>query len=153
MPRLELCGAVIISKLLDYCRQVLEIPINQTYAWTDSTVVLSWVRGNPRRFKPFVGNRVAGIMDQIPPERWRHVPSTTNPADCASRGLYPQELANYELWWNGPSWLLQSSSDWPATPTLTDRPEPSEEKTSFEGLGLVSLAVITDLPLLVRMHF
>ena len=70
MPRLELCGTVIIARLLDYCRKVLEIPVNNTYAWTDSTVVLSWVRGNPRRFKPFVGNRVAGIMDLIPPERW-----------------------------------------------------------------------------------
>ena len=29
MPRLELCGAVIVSRLLD-CRQVLEIPINNT---------------------------------------------------------------------------------------------------------------------------
>ena len=110
-----------------------------------------WVRGNPRRFKPFVGNRVAGIMDQIPPERWRHVPSATNPADSASRGLYPQELADYDLWWNGPSWLFQLRSDWPATPTLADKPEPSEEKASSEGLGLISLAVITDLPLLERV--
>ena len=70
MPRLDLCGAVIVSKLLDYCRQVLEIPINNTYAWTDSTVVLSWVWGNPRRLKPFVGNHVTGIMDHIPPEQW-----------------------------------------------------------------------------------
>ena len=44
MPRLELCGAVIVSRFLDYCRHVLEIPINSMYAWTDSTVVLSWVR-------------------------------------------------------------------------------------------------------------
>ena len=70
MPQLELCCAVIVSRLLNYCRQVLEIPINNTYAWTDCTVVLSWVLGNPRRFKPFVRNRVAGIMDLIPPERW-----------------------------------------------------------------------------------
>ena len=59
IPRLELCGAVIVSRPLDYCRQVLEIPINNTYAWTDSTVVLSWVRGNPRQFKRFIGNCVA----------------------------------------------------------------------------------------------
>ena len=76
----------------------IEIPIDSTYAWMDSTVVLSWVRANPRRFKPFIGNRVAGIMDQIPPERWRHIPGVTNPADFASIGLYPQELANYDLW-------------------------------------------------------
>ncbi len=50
----------------------------------------------------FVGNRVAQIMELIPPERWGHVLSADNPADCASRGLYP---AAHTLWWNGPEWL------------------------------------------------
>ena len=147
MPRLELhvCSTVIVARLLDYCQKVLEVPTSNTYAWTDSTVVLSWVRGNPRQFKPFVGNRVAEIMDLIPPERWRHVPGVTNPADSTSRGPYPKELADYGLWWNGPSWLLQRPSHWPETPALEDEPEPSEEKASSEKL---SLAVITDLLLL-----
>ena len=80
------------------------------------------------------------------------MPSTTNPGDCLSRGLYPRELTDYELWSNGLSWLLQSPFDWPVTPTLlTNRLKASEEKTSSEGLGLVSLAVITDLPLLERI--
>ena len=48
MPRLEQCGIVMVSRLLDYCRHVLEIPINSMYAWTDSTVEFSWVWGNPR---------------------------------------------------------------------------------------------------------
>ena len=89
-------------------------------------------------------------MDLTPPpsERWRHVPRVTNPGDSSSRGLYQQELADHGLWWNGPSGLLQPPSHWPETPALADKPEPSEEKASSEGLGIVSLAVITDLPLL-----
>ena len=47
MLQLELCGAVIVAWLLDYCQKVFEIPVNNTYAWTDSTVVLIWVRANP----------------------------------------------------------------------------------------------------------
>ena len=90
-------------------------------------------------------------MDQIPPERWQHVPSTTNPAGCAPRGLYSRELTDCKLGWNRPSWLLPSPSDWPVTPILTDRPEPSQEKTSYEGLELVSLVVITDLHVLERI--
>ena len=31
MPRLELCGAVIVARLLDYCQKVLEIPTSNTY--------------------------------------------------------------------------------------------------------------------------
>ena len=90
-------------------------------------------------------------MDLIPPERWQKVPCVTNPDNSASRGLYPQELADHDIWWNGPSWLLQPLSHWPETPALEDKPEPSEEKASSEGLGLVSLAVIMNLPLHERM--
>ena len=111
--------------LLDYFLKVLEISIHNMYAWTDSAVALSWVLGNPRHFKPFISNRVTEFMDLIPLTKWQHVPSTTNPADSTSRGLYPHKLVNHHLWWDGPSWLLQPLSDWPAKPALVDKPEPS----------------------------
>ena len=151
MPRLELCGAVIVARLLDYCQKLLEIPIHNTYAWTNSTVALSWVRGNLRHFKPFVSNRVTETTNLIPPGQRQHIPSTTNTANSASRGLYPHEIVNHHQWWDGPSWLLQPPSDWPATPALAHKPEHSNEKTSDEGLGLVALAIITDLPVLERI--
>ena len=40
----------------------------------------------------------------------------TNPADCASRGLYPSEFLDHTLWWNGPEWLKLPSSEWPKSP-------------------------------------
>ena len=90
IPRLELCGAQLLTKLLCHVKRVLEIiPMSSVIAWTDSTVVLSWLTENPRRFKTYVGNRVSFILDQIPPDRWKHVPGILNPADCASRGLFP----------------------------------------------------------------
>ena len=88
------------------------------------------------------------IMDLIPPEQWRQIPSVTIPADSTFTDLYPHELVGYHLWWDGLSWLLQPLSDWPATPALADRTEPSEEKASAEGLGFISLAIMIDLPLL-----
>lgn len=66
--------------------------MDQVFAWMVSTIVLKWIQGNPHRFKVYVGNRVLQIMDLIPPDRWNHVASTNNPADCTSRGLYPSEL-------------------------------------------------------------
>ena len=103
IPRLELCGALLLAKLLDHARKVLKIPLMDCRAWTDSTVVLSWLTGNPRRFKTFVGNRVSQIIDSIPPDRWKHVAGIENPADCASRGMYPSELIEHRLWWDGQS--------------------------------------------------
>ena len=113
IPRLELCGALVMAQILSQSKDVLKIPLEHTYAWTDSTIVLSWLQGNPRRFKVFIGNRVAQIMDLIPPDRWRHVTSEDNPADCASRGMYPSEILNHKLWWSGPEWLKLNQERWP----------------------------------------
>ena len=59
IPHLKLCSAVILSKILSHVANTLAIPHTNIYAWTDSRVVLGWLQGNPRRFKPFVGNRIA----------------------------------------------------------------------------------------------
>ena len=118
IPRLELCGAKLLTQLLHHTQQALSVPTESVFAWTDSTIVLSWLIGNPCRFKTFVGNRVSHIMQLIPPDRWNHVRSPENPADCASRGLFPSELLDHGLWWNGPDWLRLPSSDWPTQSSL-----------------------------------
>ena len=132
IPRLELCGASLLARLLHHVRQILNIPLSQTYAWTDSTIVLNWLDGSPKRFKTYVGNRISMIMELLPPDRWHHVNGIDNPADCASRGLFPSELLRHPLWWNGPTWLKQSSAEWP-----TQLPLPANE--SFEEEREISL--------------
>ena len=144
IPRLELCGANLLANLLDHIKRVLGIPSDHVYAWTDSTVVLGWLSGNPRRFKMFVGNRVSNVMGLVPPDRWQHVRGDQNPADSASRGLFPSELLEHRLWWDGPEWLYMSKSEWPANPDVP-RVETSEEK----AVSLcASLAAQPALPIL-----
>ena len=70
IPRLELCGAHLLAKLLELVRLTLGLPIESIYAWTDSTIVINWLDGTPRRFKTYVGNRVSFIIDRIPPNGW-----------------------------------------------------------------------------------
>ena len=36
-----------------------------------------------------------------------------NPVDCASHGLYPNQLANHLEGWQGPEWLKQPENQWP----------------------------------------
>ncbi|XP_073946595.1 uncharacterized protein [Choristoneura fumiferana] len=79
IPRLELCGATLAAKLISEVSQVMEIPKENLYAWSDSTIVLAWLKGG----------------------------SKSNPADCASRGLQPKDLIAHPLWWTGPQWLAQ----------------------------------------------
>jgi len=48
IPRLELCGAYLLADLIHHVKEVLHIPSSAVYGWTDSTIVLNWLEGNPR---------------------------------------------------------------------------------------------------------
>ena len=41
--QLELCNSLLVTKLLLHCRKILGVPLESTYAQTDSTVVFSWL--------------------------------------------------------------------------------------------------------------
>ena len=141
ITRLEFCGAVLAMKLLQYASKILGI--DDLYAWPASTVVLAWLQGNPRRFKPFVGNRVSEILSLLPTNVWRHVTSNDNPADPASRGLSPARLLKSHIWWKGPEWLRESEQSWPSTPPIETTLEPAEEK--IMSVVLMSLVDISFL--------
>ena len=78
IPRLELCSAQLLARLLQHAKTIFEV---QVFAWTDSTIVLSWLSGNLKRFKTYIGNRVSSIIGSIPPSRWRHVSGVKNPVN------------------------------------------------------------------------
>lgn len=126
LPRLELCGAHLLSKLLQYCVKKLctHLKFDEVYAWCDSTIVLSWIQTPAYRLKTYVANRVAEIQDVSTPINWRHIASEDNPADCGSRGLSPSHLISHPLWWTGPSWLKTPSTCWPSS-TFIPSPETS----------------------------
>lgn len=115
LPRLELCGAHLLSKLINRIRTDLRISDVQCHAWCDSSIVLHWMRGHPNRLKTFVANRVSDIMERGNIAKWHHVSGKDNPADCATRGLDAEALSMHPLWWNGPSWLSKKSESWPTS--------------------------------------
>ena len=98
IPRLELCGVQVLVKLHCHVKKILDIPVDSIFLWTESTVILGWLTGSLRRFKTYVGNLITFIIDQLPPDRWGHVPGIHNPADGASRGLFPAQLREHHLW-------------------------------------------------------
>lgn len=62
IPRLELCGAVLLTKLLSRCVKALALNSCKIYAWTDSMIVLAWLAACPSRWSTFVANRVSMIQ-------------------------------------------------------------------------------------------
>ncbi|GFW99952.1 integrase catalytic domain-containing protein [Trichonephila clavipes] len=67
IPRLELCGALLLAELISVIRKAL--------------------RTKPAEYE------------------WHHIPGKLNPANCATRGLSPQQLMNADYWWKGPDWI------------------------------------------------
>ena len=116
VPRLELCGAVLLTQLLISTAKTLNISSEHWHAWTDSSIVLAWLDGQPRQFMQYVANRVSFILQATTPQHWQHVPTKENPADCCSRGLMPSELLHFSLWWEGPTWLHQDPVPVPHQP-------------------------------------
>ncbi|XP_059053907.1 uncharacterized protein LOC131848156 [Achroia grisella] len=105
VPRLELCGAVLVTRLLVEVAEVLGIPKKDIRAWTDSTVVLAWLNSHPSKWQTFVANRVSEILSTLDSQQWAHITSGQNPADCASRGVSPSDLWQNTMWFNGPEFL------------------------------------------------
>ncbi|XP_070855517.1 uncharacterized protein [Drosophila suzukii] len=105
LPRLELCAALLLSQLIRSISSGLRHKNITVFAWSDSSIVLSWLSYAPAQLKTFVGNRTSEILKTLPRKAWRHVDSKSNPADCASRGLTAADLIDFHLWWNGPLWL------------------------------------------------
>ncbi|UYV74609.1 hypothetical protein LAZ67_12000264 [Cordylochernes scorpioides] len=105
IPRLELCAALLLATLYDTISNSLCLQIDIVFLWTDSKIVLSWIKSESRHWKPFVGNRIAEVQRLTLHSSWHYVISKDNPADCASRGITPSELVDHSLWWRGPTWL------------------------------------------------
>ena len=58
-----------------------------------------------KRFKVFVGNRVAEIRHHSEPFQWRFVPGKLTPADLASRGAGMEEANKKSIWLNEPAFF------------------------------------------------
>ena len=140
-PQLELCGANLLARLMTTTRQVLEVDIDNTWAYSDSTIVIAWLGAQPKRYCIYSAHRISQTVTLIPTNCWKHVPGTQNPADVVSRGTTAAELLEHHLWWHGPSWLTADPVEFPVQPTeerlakdrkVEEKPEPKPAMAVIE---------------------
>ena len=117
ISRLELCGALLLARLINSVSSYFTAPPKRIFCWSDSQVVLAWLVSQPSRRKVFVANCTSEIASTLPSAHWGHVRTDENPADLASRGTAPASLLHEQLWWRGPAWLIDKWEDWSAPPT------------------------------------
>lgn len=137
LPRLELCAAVLLSRLVQKVRLSFNSLTFDTHLWSDSTIALCWIKSDPARWHVFVANRVAEIQDLTSKEKWRHVSSDDNPADLVSRGVEPQALQEARIWWYGPEWLCLPECQWPHC----DFPETTQDLPECRNISQTCVGV------------
>ena len=120
IPRLELTAAVVSVRASEMLRQELQYEGVQEIFWTDSKVVLGYIKNDSKRFHVFVANRVQQIRDQTSPSQWRQVETKSNPSDDASRGITAKELVEGSRWISAPKFLWKPEGLWPQPPEDQD---------------------------------
>ena len=128
VPRLELVAALLSVKISVLLQKELEYENIKDYFWTDSSIVLSYISNESRRFHVFVANRVQQIRNHTEPYQWRHVVSSKNPADMASRGVTVLEFMHRTEWFSGPKFLWEKSDIEAYKPVLELSPNDPEVK-------------------------
>ncbi|XP_066905157.1 uncharacterized protein [Halyomorpha halys] len=153
IPRLELSGALLLSRLYQSCASLRnKLSICCTRFFTDSTIVLGWISTPSQQLNAFVAHRVVQIFEITNMNDWYHVKSEENPTDCSSSGLLPSELGKHLLWWAGPRWLMSPLKRWPRLELKTENlPELKRitvvlvfRNTSLWGINLVSFVLSTN---------
>ena len=127
IPRLELTAATVATKVGYLVFRELPIQHIAEFYWTDSQVVLSYLKNDHKRFHTFVANRVKLICDHTYVEQWRYVPSECNPADYASRGLTGKQFLEAKDWVKGPKFLWDVEKNFPNLGVSTQLKENDKE--------------------------
>lgn len=135
IPRLKLCVAPILAKLMHKILNSLIIKFSHVYLWSDSQVVLAWLKTTTASLKIFVANQVIQIHELTNSIPWKYVPSLSNPTDLVSRGMKPEEIIQSELWWVGPKWLSEDRTMWPqeTNSNVNDIPELRPQSANAHG--------------------
>ncbi|XP_061706638.1 uncharacterized protein LOC133517360 [Cydia pomonella] len=127
LPKLELCAALVAARLYAKIDSSLRSRFNKVVFWSDSTIVLGWLRTPPNLLKTFVQNRVTEIHDLTQNHPWHHVRSENNPADLISRSRPLNSLWSSTFWGQGPEFLrdinFEPNSDLKNNQNNDDLPE------------------------------
>ena len=133
IPRLELCGALTLARLYRETGAAFKFSVNRVIFWSDSTIVLQWLKKSPTVLKVFESNRVAEIQT-IKEAEWRHITTKDNPADALSRGQLPATFRENDSWFEGPHWLRKHESTWPASLNVTIKELPGLKRNTCLAL-------------------
>ena len=86
IPCMELAGAVLSVKLVNFVKEELMILLISVTFWTDSIVELHFNRNRSTLFHVYSSNRLSVIRVHSQVKQWVYVETKRNPANLASMG-------------------------------------------------------------------
>ncbi|KAL2076872.1 hypothetical protein ACEWY4_027539 [Coilia grayii] len=134
LPRLKLMGALIGARLGRNLINLLNMEIHQLHMWSDSMIVLNWIRSSAHKWKQFVANRVTEIQSLTDPAFWSHCKGKENPADPPTHGQTVVNLSLSRLWWKGPAFLISCGQEEESNDETVDENAVEEELKVSEHL-------------------
>jgi Pao retrotransposon peptidase len=135
MPQLELAAASLGTHLLEFIRVAIGNRILKVCMWSDSSIVLSWIRGCNPLLDAYTKTRVFWLQNIGKDVEWRHIASEENNADIALRGTTPEVLKSDHMWWTGPTWLSGPEDMFPKS-----KADPIQSVEEAERMVVVSMA-------------
>lgn len=109
MPRAELCAALEASVLSSEVISELDLRVDSLTLYTDSMVVLGYLRNTEKKFSNYVARRVHTILQRTDISQWSYVSTSLNPADIGTR-CHSIETLMATCWIEGPQFLRCGSN-------------------------------------------
>ena len=119
IPRLELCACMDAVRVCAKLKREIGLPIEEVFFYTDSLIVLGYLRNATKQFSRYVGRRIEEILKYSSVQQWSHISGVHNVSDLATRPQSPAQLSQSK-WLTGPEFLWQGDL---VIPTV-DTPHP-----------------------------
>ena len=130
IPRMELCAAVIGSRIKNFIIKYTSFEFAKVCVLVDSSTVLGYLQKECGVFRPFEGVRVAEFQStseyvdgKLANVAW--VSGTDNLADWCTKPRTVMDVRDSRFWKEGPEFLKQDERTWPLILTY--------KKDDFEG--------------------
>ena len=110
IPKLELIAATLGAKMHWQIKHSIKLKLAECYLYTDSTMVMDWLRNTDGRLKKWVARKISEINRYSDIDSWLKVPTIHNAADVCSRGADPRKADPKSVYLNAPAFLHETES-------------------------------------------
>ena len=110
VSRFELPAAVLAVRVKLAILNKLKFPVLTVRLWSDSQIIIKYIRNTNKKFSLFVMNRLHKIRLNSTITKWNYVLRSENPADMCTCYTPLQQLHPESVWINKPNLLYQNNT-------------------------------------------